>query len=113
MPFLSPGYLPDPGIKHGSPILQADSLPSESKLGAFVILGNEFDKGSYSLSAPCLSILLLVQYFLNFKYAINMLQKPIHEFLHSTVFKENFSVTNRLMLARTLILHKLLMIGEL
>ena len=25
----SPGYLPDPGIKSGSPALQADSLPSE------------------------------------------------------------------------------------
>ena len=29
LPFPSPGYLPDPGIKHRSPILQADSLPSE------------------------------------------------------------------------------------
>ena len=27
--FLSPGDLPDPGIKPGSPALQADSLPSE------------------------------------------------------------------------------------
>ena len=29
LPFLSPGDLPDPGIKTGSPTLQADSLPSE------------------------------------------------------------------------------------
>ena len=29
LPFPSPGYLPDPGIKLGSPALQADSLPSE------------------------------------------------------------------------------------
>ena len=29
LPFLSPGDLPDPGIKLGSPALQADSLPSE------------------------------------------------------------------------------------
>ena len=29
MPFPSLGYLPDPGIKLGSPALQADSLPSE------------------------------------------------------------------------------------
>ena len=29
MPFPSPGDLPDPGIKLGSPALQADSLPSE------------------------------------------------------------------------------------
>ena len=28
-PFLSPGDLPNPGIKLGSPALQADSLPSE------------------------------------------------------------------------------------
>ena len=34
-PFLSPGDLPDPGIKPRSPILQADSLLSEppQKLG--------------------------------------------------------------------------------
>ena len=29
LPFLSPGDLPDPGIEHGSPTLQADSLPFE------------------------------------------------------------------------------------
>ena len=28
-PFSSPGDLPNPGIKPGSPALQADSLPSE------------------------------------------------------------------------------------
>ena len=28
-PFLSPGDLPDPGIKLGPPALQADSLPAE------------------------------------------------------------------------------------
>ena len=27
--FPSPGDLPDPGIEHSSPALQADSLPSE------------------------------------------------------------------------------------
>ena len=27
LPFSSPGDLPDPGIEHGSPALQADSLP--------------------------------------------------------------------------------------
>ena len=30
LPFPSPGDLPDPGIKPRSPVLQADSLPSES-----------------------------------------------------------------------------------
>ena len=29
LPFPSPGYLPDPGIKPGTPKLQADSLPAE------------------------------------------------------------------------------------
>ena len=29
LPFSSPEDLPDPGIKPGSPALQADSLPSE------------------------------------------------------------------------------------
>ena len=29
LPFPSPGDLPDPGIKPGSPALQADTLPSE------------------------------------------------------------------------------------
>ena len=29
LPFLSPGGLPNPGIKPGSPALQADALPSE------------------------------------------------------------------------------------
>ena len=29
LPFSSPGHLPDPGIESGSPILQADALPSE------------------------------------------------------------------------------------
>ena len=29
LPFPSPGDLPDPGTEHGSPTLQADSLPSE------------------------------------------------------------------------------------
>ena len=29
LPFPSPGDLPDPGIKPGSPTLQGDALPSE------------------------------------------------------------------------------------
>ena len=29
LPFPSPGNLPDPGIEPGSPVLQADSLPTE------------------------------------------------------------------------------------
>ena len=29
LPFPSPGDLPDPGVEHGSPALQADSLLTE------------------------------------------------------------------------------------
>ena len=29
LPFSSPGHLPHPGIKHGSPALQADGLLTE------------------------------------------------------------------------------------
>ena len=29
LPFLSPGDLPNSGIEPGSPVLQADNLPSE------------------------------------------------------------------------------------
>ena len=32
LPFPTPGDLPDPEIKPGSPALQADSLPSEPPL---------------------------------------------------------------------------------
>ena len=43
MSFLSPGDLPDPGIEHWSPALQADSLPTElpGKPKAFESLGLE------------------------------------------------------------------------
>ena len=33
LPFPSPGDLPDPGIEPASPILQVDSLPSETLRG--------------------------------------------------------------------------------
>ena len=41
MPFPSPGDLPDPGIKPGSPAWQAVSLPSESP--GRNVYKNEFD----------------------------------------------------------------------
>ena len=41
MPFPSPGDLPDPGIKPGSPALQAVYLPSESP--GKNVYKNEFD----------------------------------------------------------------------
>ena len=39
LPFASPEYLPDPGIKPGFPTLQADSLLSEPPGKPFQILG--------------------------------------------------------------------------
>ena len=39
LPFPSPGDLPDPGIKPGSPALQADALPSEPP-GKFICEGS-------------------------------------------------------------------------
>ena len=41
LPFPSPRDLPDPGMKHGSPALQADSLPIELP-GTHNILGTLF-----------------------------------------------------------------------
>ena len=39
LPFASPGDLSDPGIKPGSPAVQADSLPSEPCLeGCYPLL---------------------------------------------------------------------------
>ena len=35
LPFPPPGYLPNPGIKPGSPSLQADALPSEPHMYIF------------------------------------------------------------------------------
>ena len=32
LPCLSPGHLPNAGVKLGSPVLQADSLPSEPQV---------------------------------------------------------------------------------
>ena len=40
LPFPSPGDLPDPGIKPGSPALQADSSPSEHQGRQHRALGN-------------------------------------------------------------------------
>ena len=36
LPFPSPGDLPDPGIKPGSPALQGDALPSEPPGNAYL-----------------------------------------------------------------------------
>ena len=42
LPFLSPGDLPDPGIKPTSPALQVDSLPFEPREALLSFLGSQF-----------------------------------------------------------------------
>ena len=37
LPFPSPGDLPNPEIEHGSPALQADSLPSEPQASRMIV----------------------------------------------------------------------------
>ena len=51
LPFPSPGGLPDPGIKPGSPALHADTLPSEP-LFSMVLFGamDESNVISHSLT---------------------------------------------------------------
>ena len=70
LPFPSPGDLPYPGIKSGSPALQADSLPSEHTLGAFC-----------SVALVSLSVYKPVSYYLNycsFIIALAVLSKSLH-----------------------------------
>ena len=59
LPFPSPGDLPDPGIKPGSPALQADSLPSEpqgfpSELDSFSLCLCQVMPVFAEASGPCL-----------------------------------------------------------
>ena len=49
LPFLSPGDLPDPGIKPPSPALQADSLPL-SHLGSPLLITKHYSKKRTSYS---------------------------------------------------------------
>ena len=49
LPSFPPGDLPDPGIKSGSPALQADSLPSEPQwtgCSKIILLGSNRKKGT-------------------------------------------------------------------
>ena len=55
LPCPSPGHLPDPGIKHRSPALQEDSLPSEPPGKAMETLMNKTD-----LKNPTFMTLILV-----------------------------------------------------
>ena len=51
--FLSPGHLPDPRIEPGSPVLQADSLPSESPR-RFTVIQKHHER------LPCVNYQILV-----------------------------------------------------
>ena len=55
LPFPSPGDLPDPGIKPGSPSLQADTLPSEppGKLMMLIIPAEIYGILKIALSSIC------------------------------------------------------------
>ena len=55
LPFPSPGDLPNPGIKPGSPALQADSLPSEPP--RYFILSDAVVSGIVSLISVSESLL--------------------------------------------------------
>ena len=55
-PFPSPGNLPKPGIKHGSPTLQVDSLPTEPP-------GKSFQGSIYVYMLLNLFVFLLIFYY--------------------------------------------------
>ena len=56
LPFPSPGDLPDPGIKLGSPALQADSLPAELE----VLLNADTRTTAPRIHIQCLSWVLVI-----------------------------------------------------
>ena len=54
LPFPSPGHLPEPGIKPGSPALQADSLPSEPPEKPVLWKKGKSESASHSVMSDCL-----------------------------------------------------------
>ena len=61
-PFPSPGDLPNPGLKPGSPALQTDALPSEP-LGKPLHFSSVFPKTSmFTLSISCLTTSSLLSF---------------------------------------------------
>ena len=71
LPFLSPGDLPNPGVKPGSPALQADSLATElqEKLRGSISLAKLRALWSYVVSANIFYI--MIDAVLNAKIIIN------------------------------------------
>ena len=66
LPFSSPGVLPDPGIKPGSPALQVDSLPAEppKPLGKST---DEIKSHIHKLAVICILAIIL-------RYKINVFE---------------------------------------
>ena len=58
LPFPSPGDLPDPGIKPGSPALQVDSLPSEPPGKPTVVLASHKSNPALWGFCDCFKLLL-------------------------------------------------------
>ena len=56
LPFPSPGNLPNPGIKPGSPALQADSSPVEPTGKPFVGLLSETESPYILVSCPFIKL---------------------------------------------------------
>ena len=65
VPFPSPGDLPEPGIKPGSPALQAVSLPSEppGKPHCIVLISSEF---GYKLTTTSVFYVFMFSYVGNY-----------------------------------------------
>ena len=57
LPFPSPGGLSDPGIKPGSPALQADSLPSERLEKPIHLHTSHYQRSFIAQKAMCLRLL--------------------------------------------------------
>ena len=86
LPFPSPGNLPDPGIKPGSPALQADSLPFEPSGKTYTnththIYTHTHTHISISVSiVHSLSLSLSLSLYVYIRTYIQELYTPIHEF---------------------------------
>ena len=122
LPFLSPGDLPNPGIKPGSPALQADTLPSEppllpkyiaktmyiilTKIAMWQISKIIKKKSMVELGLewtwhlmPCYMTLehltLLISHFgflIYWGYEIEFLIKPMHLYLNLSAFQWSLSL---------------------
>ena len=98
LPFPSPGDLPNPGIEPGSPVLQADTLPSEppGKSGLNVCLGisnflEEISSLSHSVVFLCFFSLIAAEGFLiSSCYSLELCIQMLISFLFSFAFCFSF-----------------------